>query len=235
MTAPAMSEKGSDLTSQCMAFCQALASKGRPFNFTLNVDNSFLFSLDTRGDNPSTSSNVKKKSPSTLRRNARRRAEFLNKKLVASTVITSSAPDTTPGKEAETVINQVEGEVPVHTTPEKERNPDPMTDLVLSPICGKRDDEDMVPSALPTLSVCNLKHSGGGKCGETFKSEKDLKSHAHRKHDYCIEHQYRYKGATVPICPAPGVPSGRCISMNLAYCRHKRPCICGEINPYGEK
>ena len=235
MAAPAMSEEGSDLTSQCMAFCQALASKGRPFTFTLNVGTSFLFSLDTRGDNPSTSSNVKKKSPSTLRRNARRRAEFLNKKLVTSTVMTSSAVDTTPGKEAETVINQVEGEVPVLTTPEKERDPDCIADLVLSPICGKRDDEDMVPSALPTLSVCNLKQRGGVKCGETFGSEKELKSHAHRKHDYCIEHKYSYKNATVPICPAPGVPSGRCISMNLAFCRHKRPCICGEINPYGEK
>ena len=66
MAAPAMGEEGSDLTSQCMAFCQALASKGRLFTFTLNVGTSFLFSLDTRGDNTSTSSNVKKKSPSTL-------------------------------------------------------------------------------------------------------------------------------------------------------------------------
>ena len=147
----------------------------------------------------------------------------------------SSAAETAPGKEPETVINQVEGEVPVHTTPEKERDPDRIADLVLSPICGKRDDEDMVPSALPTLSVCTLKQRGGVNCGETFKSENDLESHAHREHDYCIQHQYRYRNATPPVCPAPGVPSRRCISMNLAYCRHKRPCICGEINPYGEE
>ena len=38
-----------------------------------------------------------------------------------------------------------------------------------------------MPSPLPTLCVCNLKLRGGIKCGETFKSEKDLISHAHRE------------------------------------------------------
>ena len=234
MIAPAMSQEDSTLTSQCMAFCQTLASKGHRFTFTLNVGTSFLFSLDTKGENPSTMSNVKKKSPSTLRRNARRRAEFLNKKHVPCSEIESSASETTPGKEAENATNQVEEEVSVHTTPEKERGPDCIADLGLSPICGQRDDEDILPSLsspLPILSVCNLK-KWGVKCGETFNSEKDLKSHAHRNHDYCIQHRRGYKKAVPPVCPAPGVPSGRCTSMNLAYCRHKLPCICGEESPY---
>ena len=213
----AMGEEESDLASQCMAFCQALASKGQTFTFTLNVGPSFLFSLDTKGDYPSTKWNVKKKSPSTLRRNARRRAEFLNKKLEAF-----------PGKETETGIRQVEEEVAVNATPEKERDPDRIADLVLSPICAKRDDEDIMPSPLPTLLVCTQKQRGGVKCGETFKSEKDMKSHTHKVHFFCIEHRRRYKNNTPPVCPAPGVPSGRCIFMNLAYCRHKGDCICGE-------
>ena len=37
-----------------------------------------------------------------------------------------------------------------------------------------------MPSPLPTLLVCNQKQRGGVKCGETFKSEKDLKSHTHK-------------------------------------------------------
>ena len=49
----AMREEESDLASQCMAFCQALASKGQTFSFTLNVGPSFTFSLDTRGDGSS--------------------------------------------------------------------------------------------------------------------------------------------------------------------------------------
>ena len=79
MDALTMSEDNSDLASQCMAFCQALASKGQTFSFTLNVGPSFTFSLDTRG-NGSTTLSKKRKSPSTQRRNSRRRAEFLAKK-----------------------------------------------------------------------------------------------------------------------------------------------------------
>ena len=102
MAASAMSEENSALASQCMAFCQALASKGQTFSFTINVGSSFSFSLDTRGDGSSTMLK-KKKSPSTVRRNARRRAAFLDKKLVpSSSERKSSAKETTPEKEAET-------------------------------------------------------------------------------------------------------------------------------------
>ena len=79
MAALAMSEDKSALASQCMAFCQALASKGQTFSFTLSAGSSFTFSLDTRGNGSSILSK-KRKSPSTQRRNARRRAEFLAKK-----------------------------------------------------------------------------------------------------------------------------------------------------------
>ena len=79
MAAPEMGEDNSNLASQCMAFCQALASKGQIFSFTLKVGSSFAFSLDTRG-NGTSSFTKKRKSPSTRRRNARRRAEFLAKK-----------------------------------------------------------------------------------------------------------------------------------------------------------
>ena len=74
MAAPEMGEDNSNLASQCMAFCQALASKGQIFSFTLKVGSSFAFSLDTRG-NGTSSLTKKRKSPSTRRRNARRIAE----------------------------------------------------------------------------------------------------------------------------------------------------------------
>ena len=99
MAAPAMSEDNSDLTSQCMAFCQALASKVQTFSFALNVG-SFSFSLDTKGDGSSTRSK-KRKSPSALRRDARRRAEFLQKNPVPSTERKSSDKETAPEKELE--------------------------------------------------------------------------------------------------------------------------------------
>ena len=43
MAALAMSEDNSDLASQCMAFCQALASKGQTFSFSLNALCAFFF------------------------------------------------------------------------------------------------------------------------------------------------------------------------------------------------
>ena len=75
----AMCEANSSLATKCLDFCQALSSQGVAFNFSLSIGSTFSFSLDTRGKAPM-ASGTKKKSPSTLRRNARRRREFLEKK-----------------------------------------------------------------------------------------------------------------------------------------------------------
>ena len=80
-----MCGEGSSLASQCLAFCQALASQGKAFNFSLNIDSKFSFSLDNRGFNAVTPPVTRKKmSPSAKRRNARRRAQFLKKKQESS-------------------------------------------------------------------------------------------------------------------------------------------------------
>ena len=72
----------SSLASQCLDFCQMLAGKSLSFSFSLTVGTNFSFSLETRGKGAVSSPKKKKKpTPSTLRRNARRREEFLKKKL----------------------------------------------------------------------------------------------------------------------------------------------------------
>ena len=70
------------LASKCMDFCQALARQGQAFSFSLAIGPNFSFSLDTRSKavKEATGTATKKKSPSTLRRNAMRREEFLKKK-----------------------------------------------------------------------------------------------------------------------------------------------------------
>ena len=73
-------EADCSLASKCMDFCQALASQGLPFHFSLNMGPDFTFSLDTRGNAKAVPVVKKKVSPSTQRRNARRREEFLLKK-----------------------------------------------------------------------------------------------------------------------------------------------------------
>ena len=86
MTAATLSGEDSSLASQCLALCQKLVSQGKAFTFSLKIDsNSTLsFSLDTKEGKASAVSpealTRKKVSPSTKRRNARRRAEFQKKK-----------------------------------------------------------------------------------------------------------------------------------------------------------
>ena len=105
-----MSGEHSSLATQCLAFCQALASQGKAFHISLTIGSDFCFSLDTREKTPPAKPKTppvkerttsakgedrKKKSPSTLRRNAERREEFLKKepKVVKSAPV-KSASDT---------------------------------------------------------------------------------------------------------------------------------------------
>ena len=74
-----MSTAEDSMASKCLAFCQALVSQGQVFNFSLSIGSDFTFSLDTRSK-ASGSQWKKKPSPSTIRRNAKRRAEFMAKK-----------------------------------------------------------------------------------------------------------------------------------------------------------
>ena len=84
MAATSVKEDNSAILSQCLDFCQTLAGKSLNFSFTLTLGNNFSFSLDT-SEKKALAPKAKKKSPSTLRRDARRRNEFVRKKLEAST------------------------------------------------------------------------------------------------------------------------------------------------------
>ena len=78
MTAPS-SGKDSSLATKCMEFCHALANQGKGFKFSLTIGSTFTFSLDTMEGKDTLPARIKK-SPSTLKRNAKRRQEFLKKK-----------------------------------------------------------------------------------------------------------------------------------------------------------
>ena len=81
----------SSLVSQCLAFCQTLANQGKDFSFNL-TNSTFSFSLDTRESKVKDTLGKKRTSPSTQRRNARRREDFLRKKLNFSSVSSSDSP-----------------------------------------------------------------------------------------------------------------------------------------------
>ena len=81
----AVADVDTSLASKCMDFCQALANQGQAFNFFLTTASGFSFSLDTRkkAANPDAK---KRSSPSTQRRNAKRREEYMKRKQNHSTV-----------------------------------------------------------------------------------------------------------------------------------------------------
>ena len=112
-----------DLASKCLDFCQALKSQGLAFKFSLTMSSNFSFSLDTRGLALDIQAKIplkKKPSPSTIRRNARRREAFLNKKRYPN-LSSPARPLQDP---------------PDLPTPEKERLPDACADLHLTPVQG---------------------------------------------------------------------------------------------------
>ena len=100
MTAMPVTEDKAALVTQCLDFCQTLASKSPTFSFTLTLGDSFSFSLDTTGKEALTCKGKKKKTPSTLRRDARRRSMFLKKKLEVSTGDASSQSENVSAEEA---------------------------------------------------------------------------------------------------------------------------------------
>ena len=80
----AVGESDSSLAAKCLDLCQVLAGQGLAFNFSLSIGSNFSFSLEARGKGQALATQgkiKKKKTLSTLRRNAGRRTEFLKKKL----------------------------------------------------------------------------------------------------------------------------------------------------------
>ena len=173
----------SPMAIKCMEFCQALTSQGVKFSFNLYTGTGFSFTLDTKESGKPTSvvaepakkrRKKKKLSPSDVRRNERRRQEFLKRK--------------SKGAKCEGSVLQ---------TPEKERAPHQVADLQLTPLHQQRDEEDEMPSSLQsppsTLPlVCDLPHSYSDQpCGQTFSSEDELRVHAHLGgHWICTRERY---------------------------------------------
>ena len=114
MAAPVVSDNSS-MASQCMAFCQTLASQGTAFTFTLKIGEIFSFSLDTKEKIPDhiPVQKVRKVSPSTMKRNALRRQKFL-----ASKNYTSADKEAmeTPAEKSVTTKPLVSCEECSHTT-----------------------------------------------------------------------------------------------------------------------
>ena len=229
-------EVDSVILDKCFAFCQALVKSNNQFTFKLSIGN-VNFNFEHKKPEKSFWKK-KKKSPSQVRREERRRqerakvndpkeAEIASVENFKPAAIICSQCDFTSSSEKELRTHvKSEHKSFVLPTPEKERAPDKIAELELTPVHNLRNDSFLTspsppsatstatPSATePPVYVCDRPHGRSRNllpCGKTFKSERDLRSHAHREHDYCYEHQVRYD----VICPATDV---RCRSQALAF------------------
>ena len=167
----AVNETDSSLTTKCLDFCQALASQGKEFKFAITVGSTFTFSLDTR-EGKEILPTRSKKSPSTQRRNAKRRKEFLIKKSTSeSTSATGLESNQNTKKQGKgfqcdqcDLDFKTENGLKIHkgkshkevSSPEKKRRSSSKSSLILSPI---RDQSRVEP-----CHNCGLEMSPAHQC-----------------------------------------------------------------------
>ena len=153
----AVGETNSPLMTQCLDFCQALALQGKMFKFSVTVGSNFTFSLDTREGKDVPVTKIKKRSsPSTLRRNAKRREEFLNKKSPSEAAAAATGLETNQKLDNSFQCDQCESTfktengLKIHIgkthknvpSPEKIRNSSSQSSLTVSPM---RDQSRVEP------------------------------------------------------------------------------------------
>ena len=205
----AVGEDDSSLATQCMAFCQALAGQGKVVQFSLSVGSTFSFTLDTRCKEILDSTPKKKASPSTLRRNAKRRAEFLKKKSkpaqeqeeISVDKEQASQPATFQCDQCDNSF-RTEAGLKIHTgkshklpPAERARVTSSALSLSISPV---KDNGRIVPchmcdEEMSPQHTCNVNDQSSVNsslaqtfqcylCQETFNSEDDLENHYNAKH-----------------------------------------------------
>ena len=174
----AVDQTSSPLMTQCLDFCQALALQGRVFKFSVTVGSRFTLRLDTQETRHVSENKTKKRSsPSTLRRNAKRRAEFLSKKYSSEAAVATGVGinqkqhdifhcgqcDSTFKTENGLKIHKGKSHKE-YSRPEKVRNPTSQPALVCSPIKDATRVEPCHNSHLPR----SVKSSEGNRSIKHF-------------------------------------------------------------------
>ena len=188
----AVGESDSSLAAKCLELSQTLAAQGLAFNFSLKIGSSYSFSLDARDKGVAShtpSKTTKRKSPSTLRRNARRKEAFLEKKQNPAPV--------TPGPGVEPDVRLSRGEdsfkcdicgnffksdngLRIHKGKRHKHQEPPVEEMRGSNIANSKivsPLKDVVREEEPNLQVfiCD-------KCGEEFDVEDNLVTHMEETH-----------------------------------------------------
>ena len=167
----AVGETNSTLMTQCLDFCQALALQGMVFTFSVSVGSTFNFSLDTsKGKDFPAPRSKKMSSPSTLRRNAKRREEFLKRKTLSEAAAAVTGVETNQKQDSAFQCDQcdatfkTENGLKIHRgkshkdtlPPENMRKSSSQSSLTVSPI--------MEQSRVESCHNCGMEMSPSHQC-----------------------------------------------------------------------
>ena len=178
----AVGKTNSPLMTQCLDFCQALALQGKMFKFSVTIGTNFTFSLDTREDKDVPDTRIKKRSsPSTMRRNAKRREEFLKKKSPSEAAVATGLEtnqkldDSFLCDQCESTFKTESG-LKIHKgkthkkvpSPEKIRKSSSQSSLTVSPIWDQSDQDSTFDDRIEIkVPPCPAALKGRVDCGCT--------------------------------------------------------------------
>ena len=215
-------QTNASLMTQCLDFCQALSQQGRGFKFSVTVGSDFTFSLDTKETRPVSDNKTKKRiSPSTKRRNAKRRAEFLSKKSAPEAAVATGLEtnqkrdDLFQCDQCDSTFKTQNG-LKIHkgkahkedSPPEKARNPPSQPALVCSPI---REATRVEP-----CHNCGLDMSPSHQCPSDSTMHDEVAVEEPSKCPSCVSRYHpRYNPISLPLFDA--------IGLKLHYEEHHPP------------
>ena len=172
----------STLALQCLALCQTLANQGRTFSFSLTAGSTFIFSMESNGIAVPAQVVKKKSSPSTLRRNAKRRQLFLKRKLESS--LEMKAPSEYPPSASTAVTPpQLSSAIQVEEKPFQ-------CDLCTASFVSKHGlkyHTESTHKMAPTQSPAMIQNTAPNifpcdQCSGSFSTETSLKIHMEEVH-----------------------------------------------------
>ena len=215
----AVGESDSTLATKCLDLCQTLADQGLAFNFSLKIGSTFSFSLGARDKGLASEipgKTKKKPSPSTLRRNARRKEAFLKKRQTPVPVSPKGCVEPGVGlpQQGEDGFNcdicgntfKSDNGLRIHKgkshksqelpSIDRIRDPDIVQSRQVSPL---KDVREEVPNPEPEVHSCD-------ECGEQFDTEDDLDIHTEIHGDcvrcfHCLKDCFDCYNSSTTACP----------------------------------
>ena len=175
------------MAKKCLELCQTLATRGSNFSFSLKVGTTFTFTLDTTREEVKATRPRKKKSPSSVRRDKRRRDEF---KARAAGIQKPDSVTVTAGKTQEDPVSGPSRNAEMYDCIQCDKRFEKKRDLNIHVRSEHERIEQLDGHNESNNSGTNVDENETEsqsyqcvECDQLFKEEGDLKKHMKVKHE----------------------------------------------------